>query len=82
MINWYYNKIFSSTFLGSICSFIDVRLKSLLEDLGCYTDKEQTDKQTSTTTTTKQSQGPFDRFADTVTLHSFLQIACTKCVNR
>lgn len=67
----------------SICSFIDVRQKSLLEDLGCYTDRQtdkQSDKQISVTA--KQSQGPFDKFADTVTLHSFLQIACTKCVTK
>eukprot|EP00057_Strongylocentrotus_purpuratus_P034541 XP_795647.3 PREDICTED: conserved oligomeric Golgi complex subunit 1 [Strongylocentrotus purpuratus] len=67
----------------SICSFIDVRLKSLLEDLSSYTDR-QTDKQPSDKqkSASKSSQEPFDKFADTVNLHSFLQIACTKCVSR
>ncbi|XP_071477310.1 conserved oligomeric Golgi complex subunit 1-like [Diadema antillarum] len=75
----------------SICSFIDVRLKSLLEDLGCYADK-QTDRQTDRpqqqqqsdkqTATSRGAQGPFDKYADTTSLHSFLQIACTQCVNR
>ncbi|XP_063970712.1 conserved oligomeric Golgi complex subunit 1-like [Lytechinus pictus] len=68
----------------SICSFIDVRLKSLLEDLSSYTDR-LTDKQPSDKqkpVSSKPSQEPFDKFADTVNLHSFLQIAGTKCVTR
>ncbi|XP_033096428.1 conserved oligomeric Golgi complex subunit 1-like [Anneissia japonica] len=68
----------------SLCSAFNTKLQKLLEDLSIYT--QQADKKENKYQLAGKSGlsmcGPFDRYSDTETLHSFLQLACTKCVHR
>ncbi|XP_071965469.1 conserved oligomeric Golgi complex subunit 1-like isoform X2 [Antedon mediterranea] len=65
----------------NLCSVFNTQLQKLLEDLSSYT-QQQVDKKDTKHQVTSSTGVPFDRYADTETLHSFLQIACIKCVHR
>ncbi|XP_070542511.1 conserved oligomeric Golgi complex subunit 1-like isoform X2 [Ptychodera flava] len=60
----------------SLSSTIDSRLKALLEDVAYYTTAEEEKK------ADERIVGPFDKFADSSNLLTFLQMACAKCIDR
>ncbi|XP_022105215.1 conserved oligomeric Golgi complex subunit 1-like [Acanthaster planci] len=65
-----------------ICTSLDSQLKALLEDMAYYTESPAPQPRLSSADKGTKKAEPFDRFADTVTLHSFLQISCTTCLQR
>ncbi|XP_071794705.1 conserved oligomeric Golgi complex subunit 1-like [Asterias amurensis] len=64
-----------------ICSALDRQLKSLLDDMTYYTEIQDQGKQLNVDKAGKATK-PFDKLADSGTLHSFLQISCTSCLQR
>ncbi|XP_077988897.1 conserved oligomeric Golgi complex subunit 1-like [Glandiceps talaboti] len=60
----------------SLSNMMDTKLKSLLEDVAFYTTVGENNKQADTPV------GPFDKYADSDNLLIFLQMACSKCVDR
>ncbi|XP_038072145.1 conserved oligomeric Golgi complex subunit 1-like [Patiria miniata] len=80
-----------------ICTTLDSQLNSLLEDMAQYTESPTPQPRLPTPQprlptplprlpagekVTAKGAEPFDKFADTVTLQSFLQISCETCLQR
>ncbi|XP_074651073.1 conserved oligomeric Golgi complex subunit 1-like isoform X2 [Tubulanus polymorphus] len=66
--------------LQTLCKNLDNKLKSLLEDMSYYTTAPP--GETHRDAATAATGGVFDRTADNLSIHSFLQNTCELCIKR